>query len=159
MHSSEHQDMHIRQAVQTDARQLAQLRWEFRSVAHGALDESEDVFVDRCAAWMHERLSGTSTWTAWVAERNGEVLGQIWVQLIEKLPNPTVEVERHAYISNLYVKPSARGGVGTRLLRRCLDWLADQSVHHIMLWPSRLSRSLYARHGFDITSDLLVRNG
>ena len=128
-------------------------------MAHGALDETEDAFVERCAAWIHQRLAESGAWTAWVAEGNGEVVGQIWVQVIEKLPNPTVEAERHAYISNLYVKPSARGGVGTRLLRCCLDWLAGQSVHQIMLWPSPRSRSLYTRHGFAATSDLMVRNG
>jgi GNAT superfamily N-acetyltransferase len=153
--------MHIREAVKTDARQLAQLRWEFRSVAraHGALDESEDAFVARCTAWIHDRLSNKGVWTAWVAEQNDEIVGQIWVQIIEKLPNPTVEQERHAYISNLYVKPSVRGGLGTRLFQSCLDWLRTQSVDQIMLWPSSRSRSLYTRHGFATTSDLLVRNG
>jgi GNAT superfamily N-acetyltransferase len=151
--------MPIRQAVQADARQLAQLRWEFRSVAHGAVNESEEAFVARCAAWMHDRLSRSGAWTAWVAEQNGEIVGQIWVLLIEKVPNPTVELERHAYISNLFVKPSARGGLGTQLLECCLDWLVDQSVHQIMLWPSSLSRSLYGRHGFAITNDVLMRKG
>jgi GNAT superfamily N-acetyltransferase len=151
--------MHIRRAVKTDARQLAQLRWEFRSVAHGTPNETEQAFVDRCAGWMDDRLSGSGTWMAWVAEQNSEIVGQIWVLFFEKVPNPTVELERHAYISNLYVKPSARGGVGTQLLERCLEWLADQSVHQIMLWPSTLSRSLYARHGFAITNDVLMRKG
>jgi ribosomal protein S18 acetylase RimI-like enzyme len=151
--------MHIRPAVQADARQLAQLRWEFRSVAHGTLNETEETFVSRCTAWMHDRLAGDSPWTAWVAEQNGEIAGEIWVQVIEKLPNPTVEPERHAYISNLYVKPSARGGVGTRLLQSCLEWLTHQSVHQILLWPSARSRPLYARHGFTVTNDLFVRKG
>jgi GNAT superfamily N-acetyltransferase len=151
--------MHIRRAVQTDARQLARLRWEFRSTAHGALNETEEAFVARCAAWIHEHLAGRSVWTAWVAEQDGDIAGQIWVQVIEKLPNPTVELERHAYISNLYVKESVRGGLGTRLLECCLEWLANQSVDQIMLWPSRLSRTLYERHGFSAAGDLLVRNG
>lgn len=151
--------MHIREAVPADARQLAQLRWEFRSVAHGAVNESEEAFVERCAAWMYDRLSRSGAWTAWVAEQNGEIVGQIWVLLVEKVPNPTVELERHAYVSNLYVKPSARGGLGTRLLECCLDWLAGQSVHQIMLWPSSLRRSLYARHGFAISNDVLMRKG
>lgn len=150
--------MLIRQAVEADAPELAQLRWEFRSTAHGALNETEEAFVSRCTAWIRNRLSTKDAWAAWVAEQNGEIVGQIWVQVIEKLPNPTVELERHAYVSNLYVKPSARGGLGTRLLEGCLDWLASQSVHQIMLWPSRPSRSLYIRHGFAATDDLFVRH-
>lgn len=148
--------MHVRHAAPSDAEALAALRWEFRSVGHGAPEEARDAFVERCAAWMRERLSSGGPWTAWVAERDGEIAGQVWVQLFEKLPNPTAERERHAYISNLYVRPAARGGTGTALLNACLAWIADQRVDAVVLWPSAASRSLYARHGFRPAGDVLV---
>ena len=31
---------------------------------------------------------------------------------LHKIPNPVAEPETHAYLSNLYVKPSERGGIG-----------------------------------------------
>lgn len=150
--------MHIRRAVAEDASELAALRWGFRSVAHGTLDESEQAFVERCTTWMRARLSGVGSWAAWIAEDDTRAVGQIWVQLVEKLPNPTGEREHHAYISNLYVQPSARGGVGTRLLETCLTWLVEREVDAILLWPSPSSRSLYERHGFTFAHDIFVRS-
>ena len=161
----------IRPATADDAPRLAQLRWEFRAGTATAphRGESQEVFVARCRAWMRERLADDASarrgsWYAWVAERGEEhdLVGQIWLQLIEKIPNPSSdEPEWHAYVSNLYVRPSARGGLGTRLLDACLTWLAGSpyAVHDIVLWPSPQSRSLYERHGFVVRDDLLVRPG
>lgn len=138
---------------------MAALRWEFRSVGRGELEETEHAFVERCGAWMRAALTRDEAWSAWVAETETGLVGQIWVRLIEKLPNPTHEPERHAYISNLFVKPAARGGVGTQLLEACLAWLGEENVDAILLWPSAASRSLYKRHGFTATDDVLLRKG
>jgi GNAT superfamily N-acetyltransferase len=150
--------MHIRRAVADDASALAALRWQFRSEGRGALSETEAAFVERCSLWMRDRLTGDGRWAAWVAEEAHQLVGQIWAQIIEKLPNPTHEPEQHAYISNLYVKPFARGGVGTKLLEACLAWLAEQDVDTILLWPPAASRPLYERHGFNRADTILVRD-
>src|SRR5439155_8009662 len=110
----------VRPAAVADARALAELRWEFRS-GKTPPTEPREAFLDRCAAWMSLELA-RGAWRAWVATENGRIVGQIWLQVLSKLPNPADERERHAYISNVYVTPSARGGVGTRLLRTALDW-------------------------------------
>jgi GNAT superfamily N-acetyltransferase len=65
-----------------------------------------------------------------------------------KLPNPTEEPEQQAYLSNLYVTPSARGGAGTRLLDAALAWARAQKVDYVVLWPAARSVTLYERHGF-----------
>ena len=136
----------IRPATPADARVLAELRWEFRA-AKTPPTETRDAFVARCAEWMGAELQ-RSTWRAWVAEENGRVVGQIWLQLLSKLPNPAEERERHAYISNVYVTPAARGGVGTRLLQTAIDWTRGNEVDRVVLWPTARSRSMYQRHGF-----------
>ena len=64
------------------------------------------------------------------------------------MPNPVDERERHAYLSNLYVQPAARGGIGTRLLEAALDWAGANGVDRVVLWPSERSVTLYRRHGF-----------
>ena len=67
---------------------------------------------------------------------------------LPKIPNPTAELERHAYISNVYVTPGARGGIGTMLLSAALDAAKSEGVDSVVLWPSDRSRTLYLRHGF-----------
>jgi ribosomal protein S18 acetylase RimI-like enzyme len=54
------------------------------------------------------------------------LVGNLWLQLIEKIPNPTTEPEQHAYVTNFYVTEAARGqGIGTMLLSAALRRLRD----------------------------------
>jgi len=143
----------IRAATPGDARTLSELRWEFRA-GRDAPVEAREAFVDRCAAWMMRELAGQA-WRAWVALDGHRVIGQVWVNLIHKVPNPVGERDRHAYLSNLYVQPTARGGVGTALLETVLDWAGHQGVDRIVLWPSGRSVSLYRRYQFRRDADVM----
>jgi N-acetylglutamate synthase-like GNAT family acetyltransferase len=150
-------DLIIRRATPADAASLARLRSEFRS-SLGAVCESEAAFLDRCTAWMAVRLEAGGVWRCWVVEREGVIRGNVWLQLIEKLPNPVGEPERHGYVSNLYVQPVLRGaGIGSALLERCLSECESDSVDAVVLWPTSRSRSLYQRHGFAVRDDLMAR--
>ncbi|HEX5723899.1 MAG TPA: GNAT family N-acetyltransferase [Longimicrobiaceae bacterium] len=145
----------IRAAAPEDAPVLARLRYEFRREL-GEVVEAESAFVERCTAWMAERLGPAGAWRCWVAEREGEIVGTAWVQWIEKIPNPVDEAEHHAYITNCYVRPAARGGgIGSGLLEAALAWCRDEGVDAVILWPSARSRSLYLRHGFAARDALL----
>lgn len=144
----------VRLATIDDAARLAQLRWEFRS-AKATPTEDRDAFVARCSAWMRAQLTTNLQWRAWVACDGGQVVGQLWAHVIEKLPNPAVERERHLYVSNVYVTPSARGGIGTRLVDAALAWAKSESVDRVILWPTDRSRSMYRRHGFADPTDIL----
>lgn len=148
----------IRSARLTDIPALAQLRYTFRGGIELA-PESEAAFVTRCAAWMTPRLAPGSGWQCWVAEQEGQLVGTVWLQLFEKMPNPVaLEAEWHGYVSNLYVAPSLRGGgLGSRLLEICLEACDTGEVDAVILWPTPRSRSLYERHGFAVRNDLLER--
>lgn len=148
-------DVSLRLAQQSDAPALAQLRYDFRS-STGIATEPESDFVERCSAWMTAHLDDNSLWKCWVAESNDEILGTLWLQLVEKIPNPRAEPEYHAYVTNFYLREATRGkGVGSRLLTMALDWCKAREVHAVILWPSEKSRTLYERHGFAVRSDIL----
>ena len=149
----------IRPARPDDADGLARLRWEFRA-ALAPPAEAEAKFVARCAGWMALRIRDGSLWRSWVALDAGTLVGTVWVAFLEKLPNPVAEPERHAYVSNLFVRPSARGrGLGSRLLGAALAACDAAGVDAVILWPTPRSRSLYERHGFGVSGDLLERRG
>jgi len=138
----------IRPAAVSDAGALAELRWEFRtSPGRDPAVEDHDAFVERCASWMRRELDGP-TWRAWIAVDDGRIVGQVWAAIVPKIPNPVAERERHAYVSNFYVRPAARGGLGTRLLQHVLDWARANRIDYLVLWPSARSVSLYERSGF-----------
>jgi len=147
----------IRLAGPADVPSLARLRYEFRSCYDPAIENEAD-FLARCVAWMAARLAPGGPWRCWVAEEAGGLVGAIWLQFIEKIPNPGAEAEKHGYISNLYVEPSRRGdGLGSMLIDTCVRFCEKEAVDAVILWPTPRSRRLYERHGFAVRDDLLER--
>ena len=145
----------IRFANTSDARELARLRYALRA-STGTATEPEAEFLERCAAWMKERLADSHAWHCWVAEENGRLVGALWIQLVEKIPNPRSEPEHHAYLTNFYVHESARGkNIGATILAAAIEWCRTRDVHEIILWPTERSRSLYQRHGFSVRGDIM----
>jgi GNAT superfamily N-acetyltransferase len=147
----------VRRATPADAAALASLRFAFRSSLTAAV-EDELVFLDRCVAWMRPRLTDDSRWRAWLVEADGVAAGNVWLQLIEKIPNPGTERELHAYLTNFFIRPEYRGqGAGSRMLSALVGECDALAVDTIFLWPTARSRSLYERHGFTEANSLLVR--
>jgi GNAT superfamily N-acetyltransferase len=144
----------IRAAAPSDAHRLAELRWEFR-VTRAPATEDHDAFIRRCADWMRTELSSEAVWRAWVAMAGDEIVGQVWVQTIGKMPNPVAERERHAYVSNVFVLPAHRGGAGAHLLEAAIAWARTSNIDRVILWPSARSVTLYERHGFTHHGDVM----
>lgn len=146
----------LRAGVPSDAEALARLRYAFRTDLETPA-EAKAVFLARCRSWMETRLA-SGPWRSWVLEQNGDLVGTVWLQLLEKLPNPVAEPEWHGYISSLFVRPEARGlGLGSRLLGAALAECDRRGCDAVLLWPTPRSRSLYERHGFAVREDLLER--
>ena len=144
----------IRLAEVSDADTLARLRYALRA-STGRATEPEADFINRCSVWMRDHLENDA-WYCWVAELNRQLSGSVWLQLVEKIPNPRAEAEHHGYITNFYVQEGARGqGIGSQLLRAALDWCQARDVHAVILWPTERSRSLYKRHGFSVRDDIM----
>lgn len=147
--------MEVRLARVDDAEVLAGLRYDFRAGMNEAVEGREE-FVARCAGWMRERLGAGSAWRCWVAEDAEGVAGQLWLALIDKVPNPAPELEVHGYVTNVYVDPRVRGqGAGEELMRVALEYCRENRVDSVILWPTERSRTLYARHGFEAPGDMM----
>jgi GNAT superfamily N-acetyltransferase len=97
---------------------------------------------------MRRELGAAHTWRAWVAVGDRAIVGQVWLRILHKIPNPVAEPETHGYLSNLYVTPSARGGTGSLLLDTAITWARSNEIDRVVLWPSPRSVTLYLRHGF-----------
>jgi len=146
--------VNIRIANADDAPALAKLRYQFRSIT-GSDVENDSDFLGRCERWMGEHLQ-QANWRCWVVEEGQNIVGALWLQLIEKIPNPTSEPEFHGYITNVFVDEGRRGqGIGSRLVDEAISFCKQKPVHAVILWPSERSRSLYERHGFAVRTDLL----
>jgi GNAT superfamily N-acetyltransferase len=147
--------IHVRIATESDAALLATFRYELRSSLDQVI-ENEERFTERCAAWMRDRLRNGSSWKCWIAEYEEQPVGNAWVQLIEKIPNPVSEAEHYVYLTNFYIREKYRAkGVGSMLLAAALGWAKANDVHTAILWPTERSKSWYLRHGFSAAHDLM----
>jgi len=148
----------LRLAVAADAPRLAELRYELRTgIAPDVRPEAG--FHERCTAWMAARLPRSDVWRCWLCEDDtGEPLGVVWLQFVEKLPNPVGEPGLHAYLTGFYVRPLARNrGVGSALLDAALAECAERGVDNVFLWPTPRSRPMYERFGFAQRGGVMVR--
>jgi len=147
----------IRRAIADDAPALAALRYDFRAASRPAI-ESREEFVPRFLQWIRPRLASNAPWRVWVLEYGGSVVGNVWLQLVDKLPNPNARRELHGYITNFFLRPEHRnGGAGSRLLEAVLEECKRSNVDAVFLWPTERSRPFYERHGFKPPSDMLAR--
>jgi predicted GNAT family N-acyltransferase len=143
----------VRLATAEDAATLSQLRFALRSKP-GKDIETKTAFLLRCREWMAHNLLD-EMWRCWVVEEENAIMGALWLQLIKKIPNPTSETEFLAYITNVFVKETARGrGLASTLLKTALAFCEEQKVQTVILWPTEKSRPLYERHGFGIRPDV-----
>jgi GNAT superfamily N-acetyltransferase len=130
----------IREATLDDIEELARLRWEFRR-EHGdvAPGRSYRAFSERFAAFAREALAD-DRWRAAVADRDGRLVGTVWLQLVRKVPAPSARGEFIGYVTNAYVAPEERdGGLGAALLERLVEQVETVPIEVLIVWPTERS--------------------
>lgn len=139
----------IREATLEDIPELARLRWEFKVELGDVNPVMEfEPFARRFTAFAAEALADPG-WRAFVAQAGGHLVGNLWVQLVPKVPAPSVESEAFGYVTNVYVEPGLRdGGLGRALLEAATEWAMQRPVEFLVTWPSDRSRPFYDRAGF-----------
>lgn len=113
--------MIIRIATKEDMDQLIQMRWDFtlEDDLDGKLqNEIYSDFYEECYEFLLGAFQ-SDIWEIWVAEEDGMVVSNIYIELIHKVPRPGRITHPFAYMTNVYTKPDYRGkGIGSKLISK-----------------------------------------
>ena len=86
-------------------------------------------------AWekhLRESIWGDKDWRVFVAEAEGELIGQIMGVVRDQVP--VFEPERYGYVTDIVVDPAARGsGVGQALFEALKAWFRERGVSNLEL--------------------------
>ena len=146
----------FRRAEEADLPALCTNRWRLRTEDDGDPDGVDpEAFRRHCVAFLREALQG-GPWALWVAESQGRVVANAFVQVVPKVPRPGRFDDAIGYVTNVYVEPEQRGqGVGTELMQHVVAWARERDLELLIVWPSERSRTLYARAGFLAQSEIM----
>lgn len=148
--------MTFRLAVEEDLPQLAELRWAFRTELRppaGVIPLKpvlpREVFLPACLEFLQRGLA-SGYWAFWVAEEDGEIISQVCIQKIDKIPRPIDLHPQMGYITNVYTRPAYRNqGIGAKLMTLASDWARSEGLESLVLWPAKGREAFYERAGFN----------
>lgn len=104
----------------------------------------------RYRAWARAKLRQRARFAAFVAERDGQVVGSGCVWVMDTQPSPWNPRARTPYLLSIYTHPEARGqGVASLIVKAALAWSKARGHRIMRLHASRQGRGVYRRFGFE----------
>jgi GNAT superfamily N-acetyltransferase len=145
----------FRRAVIDDAGVLARLRWDGADVEQTRGGQVSAEFAARFGEFVGAAVEGEE-WEIWVAERDGCVIGHVYVAAVRMVPRPGRLTRKWGYVSGVYIAPEERGkGAGSGLVRQAVEWAREAGLEFLLLAAEVGAVTLYERAGFVRSTDLL----
>lgn len=145
----------LRLATLSDARSLSRLRWDFSPDEVAVEVQTFDAFTAQFREWLDAALV-QNTWAIWLAELDGQIVANMYIHRVPKVPRPGQFRRAYGYVTNVYTVPELRGQrIGARLLARVIEWARAERLEFLLLWPSEASVQFYERAGFTRSADAL----
>ncbi len=151
----------IRRAVEEDHPEMSRL-WREMMDFHACQDtrfrpkpspEAEMVWT----RYLRQDILPSDRWCAFVAEEEGQLIGQILGELRKTVP--VFESDRYGYVTDIVVDPRARRrGIGRALFGALRTWFAEHGASHLelrVLDNNRISQAFWRAMGFTDCAHML----
>lgn len=151
--------MIYREAVRSDIPRLAQMRWDFRvELAHEAIaPDAKAPFMQAMLEFLDEIID-SNRWGIWVAEEDGIIISNVYIQRIRKVPRPIRLNVEMGYLTNMFTYPEFRGrGIGAELMKYALEWARSLRLETVILWPAEGREEFYRRGGFEPEKEAMTQ--
>lgn len=148
--------MIFRKAEMKDIKELAEIRWDFQyDPQDGKLEVPKIEFISYFADFLKENFE-SGDWICWIAEESGQIISQIFIKKIRKLPKPKRLKDEYGYVTNVYTKPEFRNrGIGKQLMAKVKEWAIEEDLEILIVWPSQKSISFYKDMGFSSENEIM----
>lgn len=147
--------MIYRLATKSDISMLSEMRWEHEYEEEGKFDISKEDFIKECNLFLVNGLDN-GTWEYWIAEENSEIISNIYVNRIRKVPKPQKLFAEIGYVTNVHTKTKFRNkGIGTELLKKVKQWAINNKIELLFVWPSQRAVTFYERQGFSVNNEIM----
>jgi RimJ/RimL family protein N-acetyltransferase len=147
--------MRYRIATKDDISMLSEIRWEHEYEVESQFSITKEEFISECNSFLIKEME-RGTWVYWIAEDEGNIIANIYVNRIRKVPKPQKLFAEIGYVTNVHTKKDYRNkGIGTELLKRVKQWAVDNNIELLFLWPSERSVSFYKREGFKLENEIM----
>jgi GNAT superfamily N-acetyltransferase len=131
------------------------MRWNYW--VEGGSDpaaQNRQEFVDGFIDFLRPKLN--KTWFVWCASEDSEILGHVFIQVIEKIPKPSAPADTFGYVTNVCMHPSYRNaGVGSQLMEKVKTWARRRDLEFLVLWPSGPSIPFWQKLEFTVDDPLV----
>lgn len=142
-------------ATKDDTLMLSEIRWEHEYEVESQFSITREEFISECNSFLIKEME-RGTWAYWIAEDEGNIIANIYVNRIRKVPKPHKLFAEIGYVTNVHTKKDYRNkGIGTELLKRVKQWAVDNNIELLFLWPSERSVSFYKREGFKVENEIM----
>jgi ribosomal protein S18 acetylase RimI-like enzyme len=111
-------------------------------------DEETETLKNNLIGYFSEKVR-TNEYIAWVAEKEGALIGMSGMVIWELPPKYNIENGKAGYILNMYTAPEERNkGICTNLLRRLINDAKKRGIYYLHLHASEMGLSIYKKAGF-----------
>jgi len=147
--------MRYRIATKGDITMLSEMRWEHEYEEEAQFSITKEEFISECSSFLIKEME-RGTWVYWIAEDEGNIIANIYINKIRKVPKPQKLFAEIGYVTNVHTKKDYRNkGIGTELLKRVKQWAVENNIELLFLWPSERSVSFYKREGFKVENEIM----
>ncbi len=142
--------MQFRLATLADAPALCRLRWLHAIEEQPRKEQDRIAFEQRFCVFLQDYLG--NGYCCFVAEEAGEIVANIYLYLLPRVPLPAEEPEQIGYITKVHTLAQYRNqGLGSRLMERVRSYAKEQGCSLLFVWPSKRAVPFYRRNGFGDT--------
>lgn len=150
------QNIEYRIANITDYKKLLDLRLGLVREYDDIESMNKEEFSKEFKKFLEDEIG--KNYTIFVATKGNEIISNIYLGIINRIPSPIKDGKSIGYITNVYTKKEYRNkGIGAKLMDFVIDYAKKEDCEVLFVWPSEGAITYYHRAGFSGENAIMER--